>query len=124
LIISGENILEKEYSGKKSLLLLLFSKNRLKTKIFLKYPKFCHNCLQHERPSLKIFSTFIFWMLPNLAKYFRRDDHHLSNITKLKNRHFAPNNWWLLVSNISIYVFKKFYILTTWTFQGSVIVES
>jgi hypothetical protein len=70
LIISGENILEEEYSEKILVIIILKKNSRLKMKIFLKYPKFCHNCLQHERANLKIFSTFMFWILPNLAKYF------------------------------------------------------
>jgi hypothetical protein len=41
------------------------------------------------------FSTFIFWILPNLAKYTYMDDRHLSNITKLgkKKPNTKPDHW-------------------------------
>ncbi len=37
-------------------------------------------------------STFIFWILPNLAKYIFMDDHHFSNITKLERKTLFLNH--------------------------------
>jgi hypothetical protein len=73
---------------------------------------FVFNYLKTETFALKIasiaysmkgclrFFTFIFWILPNLAKYTYMDDCHLSNITKLgggekKNQtlNTKPNHW-------------------------------
>ncbi len=66
---------------------------------------FVFNYLKTETFALKIasiaysmkgclrFYTFIFWILPNLAKYTYMDDYHLSNITKLggKKKKKKPN---------------------------------
>jgi hypothetical protein len=62
------------------------------------------------------FSTFIFWISPNLTQYMIPTDCHLSNITKLEKR----TSFWAQSSNRVLHCLDAVYFIQKYTVHGHV----